>query len=231
MQAAEGAFPGDGSKVIRVAVFDVDGTLLDSMYIWNSIGDRYLRSLEIMPRENLAETFKTFTLEQAAQYYIDHYGVKLSVAEITEGINRMIERFYFEEALLRPGVKNFLERLRKTGIKMVIATATDRYLVEAALKRCGVLDFFEEIFTCSEYGSKRSPKIYESATAFMGTAPEDTWVFEDAFHGAQTASGAGFRDLGIRDPSEENQQGLQSVSDVYLTDFQHSEPFWDFVSL
>ena len=231
MQRTEGTFPGDDRKVIRGAVFDVDGTLLDSMFIWNTIGDRYLRSLGIIPRENLAETFKTFTLEQAAQYYIDHYGVKLSVAEITEGINRMIERFYFEEALLRPGVKDFLKRLQMAGIKMVIATATDRYLVEAALKRCGVLDFFEEIFTCAEYGSKRKPEIYKSAADFLGTAPGDTWVFEDAFHGAETAAKAGFQVLGIRDPSEENQQGLQSVSQVYLTDFQHSELFWDFVSL
>ena len=231
MQRTEGTFPGDGRKVIRGAVFDVDGTLLDSMCIWSTIGDRYLRSLGIMPRENLAETFKTFTLEQAAQYYIDHYGVHLSVAEIMEGINRMIERFYFEEALLRPGVKDFLERLQKSGIKMVIATATDHYLVEAALKRCGVLNFFEKIFTCAEYGSKRKPKIYESAAAFLGTAPEDTWVFEDAFHGAETACRAGFPVLGIRDPSEENQQGLQSVSKVYLTDFHQSEFFWNYVSL
>ena len=91
--------------------------------------------------------------------------------------------------------------------------------------------FFEEIFTCAEYGSKRKPEIYKSAADFLGTAPEDTWVFEDAFHGAETAAKAGFQVLGIRDPSEENQQGLQSVSQVYLTDFQHSEPFWDFVSL
>ena len=217
--------------MIRGAIFDVDGTLLNSMYIWNTIGERYLRSLGIVPRENLAETFKTFTLEQAAQYYIDHYGVKLSVAEIMEGINRMIERFYFEEALLRSGVKEFLDRLQKAGIKMVIATATDRYLVEAALRRCGILNFFEEIFTCAEYGSKRNSGIYESAADFLGSAPEDTWVFEDAFHGAETAAKAGFPVLGIRDPSEENQQGLQSVSRVYLTDFQYSEPFWDFVSL
>ena len=217
--------------MIRGAIFDVDGTLLDSMFIWRTIGERYLRSLGIEPRENLAETFKTFTLEQAAQYYIDHYGVHLSVAEITEGINRMIERFYFEEANLRSGAAEFLKKLEKAGVPMVIATATDRYLVEAALKRNGIRSYFKEIFSCTDYGSKKQPHIYESAAAFLNTPIEDTWVFEDAFHAAETALRAGFPVLGIWDPSEENQQGLQSVSQVYLKNFQHSERFWDFVSL
>lgn len=214
--------------MIRGAIFDMDGTLLDSMYIWHTIGEDYLRSLGIEPRENLAETFKTFTLEQSARYYQDHYGVALTVQEIMDGVNRMVEEFYLYRVQLRPGVADFLQKLQDAGVKMNIATATDRYLVEAALSRCGVLQYFTEIFTCTEVGcGKERPDIYEAAQQQLGTEKAETWVFEDAFHAAETAAGAGFPVLGIYDPSEREQEGLKRISRVYLESFMETTPFWE----
>ena len=112
--------------MIRGAIFDVDGTLLDSMYVWQTIGDRYLGSLGIEPQEDLWDTFKTFTLEQSAQYYQQRYQIPQSVETIMDGVNRMIEEAYFQEVLPRPGIPALLERLQKAGIPMAIATATDR---------------------------------------------------------------------------------------------------------
>ena len=210
--------------MIRGAIFDVDGTLLDSMYVWETVGERYLRSLGIEPRENLWEVFRTFTLEQSARYYIDHYGVTLSQEEIMDGVNMLIEKLYFEEVQPRPGVPEFLKALSEHRIPMVIATATDRYLVEAALRRCGLLPYFDEILTCQEYGSKRSPGIYEAAQAVLDTPRDGTWVVEDAFHAAATAAQAGFPVLGIQDPSETHQQELKALSNIYLTSFTEINP-------
>ena len=218
--------------MIRGAIFDMDGTLLDSMYIWHTIGEDYLRSLGIEPRENLAAVFKTFTMEQSARYYQEHYGVTLSVQEIIAGVNKLVEDFYRYTAKLRPGVAEFLETLRRAGVRMNIATATDRYLVEAALSRNGVLGYFEHIFTCTEVGcGKERPDIYEAALRALGTKKADTWVFEDAFHAAQTAANAGFPVLGIYDPSEKDQEGLIKSARVYLESFTRPEAFLEAAGL
>lgn len=165
--------------MIQGAIFDLDGTLLDSMSIWDTIGEDYLRSLGIETRENLRETFKTFTLEQSAWYYREHYGVTLSVTEIIDGINDMVENYYIEIVPLKPGVKEFLTNLHNRGVKMCIATVTDRHLVEAALKRCGVREFFSEIFTCAQIGkSKEDPAIYHEALEHLGTEKTQTqWEY------------------------------------------------------
>ena len=80
--------------MIAGAVFDVDGTLLDSMSIWDTVGADYLRSIGFEPKENLNEVFKNMSLDQAARYYQTEYGVTLSVEEITEGVNALLEDFY-----------------------------------------------------------------------------------------------------------------------------------------
>ena len=113
---------------IRGAIFDVDGTLLDSMFIWDTIGETYLRSIGYQPKENLNETFKNMSLHQAACYYQTEYGVTLSIDQIMDGVNAMLERYYRFEVPLKPGVAELLERLRQSGVKLCIATATDRHL-------------------------------------------------------------------------------------------------------
>ncbi len=204
---------------IRGAIFDVDGTLLDSMFIWDTIGETYLRSIGYEPREKLNEVFKNMSLFQAARYYQTEYGVTLSIDQIMDGVNAMLERYYRFEVPLKPGVAELLERLRQSGVKLCIATATDRHLVEAALDRCGVLSCFGEIFTCNEVGhGKDEPDIFEAALRFLGTRREETLVFDDALYAVRTAKEAGFLVAAVYDSHERSQAEVRARSDLYLED-------------
>lgn len=217
--------------MIQGAIFDADGTLLDSMFIWDAIGEDYLRSLGYTPRENLNETFKNMSLYQAACYYRSEYGVKLSVEEIIDGVNRKIEDLYRYKVPLKEGVPELLRRLAEAGVKMCVATATDLPLIQAALDRWEVGGYFSHILTCGQVGhGKDEPAIYQEALARLGTEKPRTAVFEDALYAARTAKAAGFPVVGVYDPHEEHTKEVQALAGCYLTSFTQLDSFWKFAS-
>ena len=207
--------------MIKGAIFDFDGTLLDSMFIWDTFGEDYLRTLGKEPKENLTETFKTFTLEQAAEYYREHYGVTLSVEEIVDGVNDMVAEIYRTKVTLKDGVRAFLEGLRAQDVKMCVATVTDRAIVEDVLNRLGIRDFFVEILTCAEVGcNKETPHIYRAALEVLGTKKDETVVFEDALHALITAKKDGFKVAAVYDRHERHQTQMKENGDYYITDYE-----------
>lgn len=217
--------------MIKGAIFDMDGTLLDSMFIWDTAGELYLRSLGIEPQKNLNETIKAMSLSQAACYYRSEYGVTRSVGEIIDGVNAMVEHYYRDEVQPKQGLVYFLNLLKAKNVRMCVATATDRYLVEAALERCGIRDYFSEIFTCTSVGhGKDEPVIYQKAMEHLGTDRSDTVIFEDALYAVKTAKNDGFITVAVRDPYERNQIELKAHSDFYLTDYSDFKSFWKFAS-
>ena len=206
--------------MIKGAIFDLDGTLLDSMFIWDTIGEDYLRSLGKEPHEDLKETFMTLTLEEAAEYYREHYGVTLSVKEIVDGVNAMVEQTYRTKVTLKPGISEYLAWLKENGVRMCVATVTDRYLVEETLERLGVRHYFSEIFTCAEVGfGKDKPIIYQKALEHLGTAKDETYVFEDMLFALDTAKTDGFPTVGVYDRHEAHQDELKELADYYIFDF------------
>ena len=206
--------------MIKGAIFDLDGTLLDSMFIWDTSGEEYLRSLGKEPHEDLNETFMTLTLEEVAVYYREHYGVTLSVKEIVDGVNAMVEQTYRTKVTLKPGISEYLAWLKENGVRMCVATVTDRYLVEETLERLGVRHYFSEIFTCAEVGfGKDKPIIYQKALEHLGTEKSDTYVFEDLPFALNTAKTDGFPTVGIYDRHEAHQDELKELADYYVLDF------------
>ena len=206
--------------MLKGAIFDFDGTLVDSMFIWDTIGEDYLHLLGKEPHEDLKETFMTLTLEEAAEYYRTHYGVTLSVKEIVDGVNTMVEGIYRTRVALKQGVADFLAQLKDNGTRMCIATVTDRYLVEETLDRLGILPYFSEIFTCAEVGyGKDKPIIYRKALEHLDTAKNETYVFEDSLFALKTAKADGFTTVGVYDRHENRQDNLKNLADYYIVDF------------
>ena len=143
----------DYRKKIKAAIFDVDGTLLDTMPVWNDIGERYLSSLGLKSRLETKEALHSVSLEQGAAYLKETYDLKQTIPEIIKDVLKIVANFYKYEAVLKPGVKETLEWLEEQGIKMAVATSGNKALTEAALERNGVADYFGKIFTCTEIGS------------------------------------------------------------------------------
>ena len=212
---------------IEGIIFDLDGTLLDSMKVWDSIGEDYLLSLGIKPRENLKEVFKDMSLIQSAQYYQQHYHVNKTIDEIIDGINKLIEDFYINKVQLKKGARAFLEELSRKNIKMIIATATDKYLVDAALLRLGIREYFIGVLTCNEVGyGKDKPVIFEEALRRLNTNKLRTVVFEDAVYAIKTAKEAGFIVSGVYDESED-QKLVKELSDFYIKEYKKMEDFYE----
>lgn len=204
---------------IRGAIFDADGTLLDSMSAWMNLGERYLDSLQIKPEENLSEKIMDMSLLQAVQYLKKTYAIDKTEQEMMDEVNGIIETFYRNEVSVKPGVSEFLWDMKERGIRMCVATATDFYLVDMAFKQNGIRSCFDQIFTCSQVGAgKDDPKIYEQALSYLGTDKKDTVVFEDAVYAIQTAKQAGFVVTGVYDESAD-QEMVQDLSDYYIRNF------------
>lgn len=204
--------------MIKGAIFDVDGTLLDSMEIWEDVGARYLRRIGAEPEENLSEILYPMTMAEGAEYVKERYQLPFALDEIIRGVLDTVRDFYFYEAPAKPGVKELLSWMKKKHILIAAATASDREHIEAAFERLGIDRYFGRIFSCAEVGAgKRHPLIYERAADYLEAKPGEILVFEDALYALMTAKHAGFRTAGVYDRfSEKDQEELKRQADVYL---------------
>ena len=201
---------------IHGAIFDVDGTLLDSMVIWEEAAVRYLHSLGFEPEENLSEKIMTMSMEEGADYVIAHYGVNLTRKEILDGVRELIRGFYEDEVQLKSGVEQVIKLLAAKEIPMMIATSSDSECVTAGLKRLGVWKYFKGILTCTDIGKgKTEPDIYLAAAKEIGSKPSETVVFEDALHAIVTAKNAGFITVGIYDSYNQDEEKIRKVAECY----------------
>ena len=204
--------------MIAGAIIDLDGTILDSMPIWDNAAKVYLNNLNIEAEDGLDKMMFAMSMVEGAVFLKERYCLDGTTEEIVSGINRTIEEFYNRDVRLKTGAEQFLTDMKQTGIKMTAATSSDRQLVEGALKRLNIRNCFDRIFTCTEIGSgKTNPDIYLAAAEFMKTFPKDTWVFEDARHAIRTAKNAGFKTVGVYDASSiAHLDEIREISDIYL---------------
>ncbi|NDL68318.1 HAD family hydrolase [Anaerotalea alkaliphila] len=206
----------------RGAIFDFDGTLIDSMQLWDEIGVLYLESKGMPVPPGLNDALKSLTVEETARYFRVHCGVTDPDEKIYRDINGLAEEHYKDHIPLKPHVRPFLEKLWNRGVKMAIATANDHHLTGLALQRLEIGEFFQGVVTCSDVGvGKEDPAVFLKALELLGTDLEDTLLFEDAFHAIRTAKGAGFRVVGIYDPAfHAEMEEIRSLADHYLLSYE-----------
>ena len=170
--------------MITGAIFDMDGVLLDSMPVWEDAGILFLQEQGKEAKPGLTEVLFTKSMLESAEYMRVTYALPKSAEEIVQDVIELIRRYYEEKIPMKAGALEFIKSLKDKGIAVTVATSSDRILAEAGLLRVGILPFVDGIFTCAEAGAgkEKSPAVYQNAQEFMGTIPEETWVFEDVLH-------------------------------------------------
>ncbi len=205
--------------MIKAAIFDVDGTLLDTMPFWATVGSRMIGRLGFEPVEQLDENILFMTLEESCAFIKKTYNLSESVTEIKEAVVKEVADYYLHEAKAKNGMPELLQYFKDNGIKMAIATAGDKRLVRAAFIRLGLDGYFEEIFTCSELDlNKESADIYLHAASALGSSPNETAVFEDILRAVRSAKSAGFITVAIEDSESEcDREEIKLISDFYVS--------------
>ncbi|MGN0993730.1 MAG: HAD family hydrolase [Butyricicoccus sp.] len=206
----------------KFAIFDMDGTLIDSMGYWQRLGIEYLTGKGVTgDLTDVLERIKPMTMTESAALFSAEFGLAGTPAELAAEMNGIMETHYRADILLKPGVAAYLAALRADGVRLCVASATAPDLVAACLERLGVLDHFEFLLSCEEVGAgKDKPDVYLAAADRLGAQPGEAAVYEDALYAARTAKEAGFYTVGVYDPSGEAHWGeMTALADETITDW------------
>lgn len=209
-------------KKFKGAVFDLDGTLLDSMHIWHDVDEEFFRRRNLEVTKEYVDVIKNMHLPAAAVYTKEKYNIKESVEEIVQEWLDLCTEAYLHKVDLKEGVYDFLKMLHDNGIKMSFATASERQVCEGTLKNHGIFDFFSAYAYVSEINiGKTEPDIYLLAAKRMGVAPENCIVFEDILEGISGAKKGNFTTCGVYDKSSaKDEYEIKKIADYYIKSFE-----------
>ena len=215
---------------LQSAIFDMDGTLLDSMPTWRELGPTFLKEAGITATPEQDRMLHILADCDVIPYLREVCGLPWSQQEIIDQIIQRMETFYSSQVRPKPGLEKFLSILKMEGVWMYVATATHRRLTEKALKTAGIDHYFRGIVTSADAGNHKSESadIYEMAMRRLQSNKRDTVVFEDALYAIRTAKAAGYRTVGLYDADgEADQEGLQTAAEIYLMTLQDFPAAWE----
>lgn len=209
-------------KQFKYKIFDLDGTLLDSMAAWHDLGKDYLLQMGIDPPDNLNEIMASMSMTESAAYFQKAFKIDLCAEEIIEEIKKLIENKYKYDLRLKPYVKEYLKKLENEHAIMCIATATPLKMAKAALERNEIIKYFSFVASCDEVGvGKNKPDIFHFAANKLNAEPSEIAVYEDADFALITAREAGFYTIGVYDEFFKNKRkDIEIISDIYIESFK-----------
>jgi HAD superfamily hydrolase (TIGR01509 family) len=208
-------------RSFQAVIFDIDGTLIDSMPIWDNLGARYLRSLQITPEPDLGKILFPMTIAEGVHYLKEHFHLVQAESDIRKGLQNITEQFYRKEVPLKKGAFAFVRLLADHDIPMVLATIGETDLEKAALKRLQILQYFQKMFVCEDYHTtKKESKIYQVCADYLHLAPSKILVVEDLLQAIRSAAQAGFQTAAIYDAASAKDEGqLRQEASLYAMDF------------
>lgn len=220
---SEFIFAHGENRIMKIdgIIFDMDGTLVDSLgfweFLWRSIGKKYFNDETYAPPVEISKPMRTMSLRDGVILLHEKLGIGNSKETLIEEIDLLYKRYYEEEVTFKEGVCDFIALCKSRGIKICIASGSTEDVVDSFLKRNGMRDSFSAIFTCPGIGkSKAEPDIYNLAHAHLGTPKETTWVFEDSVTALETATKSGFKTVGIWDSEGFDPERVKKLSTVYV---------------
>ena len=206
---------------IKGAIFDMDGTLIDSLifwdYYWRELGKKFMGIDGFKPIEEVDRAVRTMITLDASKFIKERYNLAQSIEELYAFVNDLIKHFYREIVKEKLGATELLEYLKDKGIKICLATATDMENVKIAIKACDLEKYFDAVLSCADIGKgKDKPDIYIKAIEELKMNKDDVCVFEDSFVAIETAKSIGVKTVGIFDINNFGQDRLKASSDYYL---------------
>ena len=209
----------------RFAIFDMDGTLVDSMVYWKRLATEFLESKGVQHiAQDILEHIKPMTMTESAALFIEEYGLSGTAESVAAEMNTMMDEHYRRNIPLKPGVQVYLDALYRRGVTMCVASATAEELMDACLTRLGVAQYFSFLLSCETVGAGKSrPDVYWEAAKRLGAQPEEIAVYEDALYASNTAKQAGFYVIAVQDDSNQpHWESLTALSDENISDWQTS---------